>query len=146
MDWRTIVLIASLLLNGYLFNSIRKIEFHTAESRQLAGRHQAALAALNAQMSVRSPPALRDLVSERDLDALIQKMVAAETQSLRSDCGPRIVRNKTRLRALQDRFNRFTREYSDAVKKATDQNLADPARIKQLAAQLKADVLRECKK
>lgn len=146
MDWRTLVLIASLLLNGYLFNSIRKVDFHTTELRQLAQKHQVDLVALNAQMSAQSAPSLRDLVSERDLDNLIQKMAAAETQSIQSDCGPRVVRNSARLRLLQERFKRFTQEYSEAVKKTTDKNLADPARIKQIAAQLKADVLKECKR
>lgn len=97
-------------------------------------------------MASASPPSIRDLISERDLDQLIRKMASAEVESAQGDCGPRTVRNAARLRALDSRFRTFQQRYEDVVKKATQRDLKDPRRVQQIAAQLKADVLKECKR
>lgn len=141
------MLIASLFLNGYLLNSIRKMDFQSRAVTQSAskqGRDLAALSAQLQQMASASPPSIRDLISEAELDALIKRMAAAEVGAMQVDCGPKVIRNTARLKALQLRFRALVKKYDEVAQKSTSNDFKDPAKVKELAAKMKADVLREC--
>ncbi len=124
------------------------MDFQTREVTQSAARQRQELMALTAeweQMANASPASLRNLISEADLDTLIKKIAAAEVGSAQSDCGPSVLRNTARVRALESRFRALQQRYDEEVKKGTQNDLKDPRRVQQLAAQLKAEVLRECR-
>ncbi len=149
MDWRKLVLILSLVANGYLLTSVRNLDFQARELTQSATRHRKDLAAITTQMvqaggSQSSP--IRNLVTEAELDRLIRTMASAEAEILAAaDCGPKVVRNTQKVRALQGRLKNFIARYEDAVKKVSANSLEDPRSVQEVANRLKNEVLQECR-
>jgi len=149
MDWRVLVLIVSLLMNAYLFSSIRKLEFQAKELTQSASRQRRELSVIAHQLeqSINAAGRAADGLSEADLSQMIKSIAQSEVDGRRPNCSGATLRNATRLRSLQVRFRNFAANFDNLAKAtAANEKLANPARIKELAAQLKTDVLNTCKR
>lgn len=124
------------------------MDFQARELTQSASKQRRELALIASQLDHfggNRIPAIRDFVSEIELDRLVQKMAEAEVEILQSNnCGPKVVRNTARVRALQARLKSFVTRYEEVVKKSTDNSLRDPKSVKELANRLKNEVIQEC--
>lgn len=149
MDWRKLVLIVSLLLNGFLLSSLRKLDLQTRELTQSASRLRKDLALVSSkldQLGNNGPRPLTDSIREVDLDLLIRNMAATEVDAQQSDCGQQFAFNANRLRSLKTRIQSFIGKYNELAQKATTaNNFKDAKSVQNIANKIKADVLRECR-
>lgn len=148
MDWRVLVLIVSLLANAYLFSSLRQLEFQARELTQSATRQRRELAAIAVQLdqSINASKRVTDGISEKEIGELISTIAKAEADNHKPDCTGLNLRNSQRLRTIQARFRQFAANFDAVSKKSSGTEIANPARMQQVVAQLKSEVLAECKR
>lgn len=147
MDWRALVLIGSLLLNAYFYSALRQLQYQAQELTQSAAKQRRELAAIANQLdqTIAASARASDGLDDAQLSTLIDQLTTAEMFARRPDCTAVSARNSSRLRALEARFRKFAAEFTEVSSKAQASDMT-PARIQEMGAKLKAEVLAQCKR